>query len=159
MPTSYRETIIAEVIRRLKLIGSSGSYASTVTPTVLRTPHPSQALPQLPCLFVGAISETYERVAQSGAVGVYSRTLTLSLDYVFVSQSPDTDASKCIHDVELALASHTLTNASNVATCNDVRFISNETSVGSLEQPLATVTLVVEVDYGTEDDDPATRVL
>lgn len=154
MPTAYRETIITEVIRRLKLIGSSGSYAATIQPTVLRTPHPLQSLPQLPCVLVGAISEDYERSAMSGTVGVYSRTLRLSIDYWFESQTPDVTASKCIHDVEYAIADHTLT-----ATCNDVRIVNYETHVGSPEQPLAGVTFTVEIDYGTYDNDPTTRAL
>lgn len=153
MPTSVREAILDQMVESLRAIGSSYEYSSTQKPMVARTRHPTVTLPSLPFIYVGAVSEDYERVGSIGAAGTYDRTLHVEVMYAFTAPNMDEEASRVVHDVEFALRDWTL-----AGTTSDLEIVSNEVDAQQMSEPVATVTFQVDVRYRTDDNAPATRV-
>lgn len=153
MPTHAREAILDALVTNLRVIGTTGAYSATVRPTVTRTKHPLATLPQHPIIIVGADSEEMTRDAQAGAVGTYDRFLKCVVQYAFISPNLDEDASRAIHDVELALRDWTVTN-----TAWDLEFQGYTVGAGTIAEPEVVVTFEIEIHYRTDDNAPATRV-
>jgi len=153
MPTHAREALLDQLVRNLRVIGTTGAYSATVCPTVTRTVHPLKALPQHPFIMVGASEEDYVHDSQIGAAGTYSRTMHCTVQYAFMSPDMDQDASRAIHDVEYALRDWTVT-----ATATSLSIQRVEVGIGSLSEPEVVVTFEIDILYRTDDNAPATRV-
>ena len=107
-------------------------------------------LPQFPCCVIGGVTEAYTLTSNTG---IYSKALTVAISYVAESQTMDEDASKIIHDVELALSAHRLGGV-----CDDLQFVSTTVQASTNEEPLFFVDFVIVAKYRTTLAAPATRV-
>ena len=153
MPTSVREAALDEVVRLMRLIGSSASYSATVQPTVSRVRHPNTGLPQMPFIYVGGAGEDYERIGSIGAAVTDAKTLHVEVLYVFASANMDQDVSRAVHDVEYAIRDWNLGGASS-----DVEIQNYAVDAITDAEPVVVVTFQIDVRYRTDDNAPATRV-
>lgn len=155
MPTAYRETIMAALSRELlDIVADTGqTWATTVAPKVYRSRKNAAEAVLYPFLFLSAKDETYGLRATSSAYRQYDRTMRVGIEFYIEGFDLDTQASKVVHDVELALSDFTLGGI-----IEDLYFESNRILQGDTDTvPLAGVEFVVVIRYRTNNNTPAAR--
>ena len=153
--TVPRDLILDAIAAALGGIGNQALpdptiYFASVQPQVVRQKHALFVPSQFPCFVIGGVIEAYTLTSNTG---IYSKALTVAMTYCAESQTMDEDASKIIHDVELALSAHRLGGV-----CDDLQFVSTTVQASTNEEPLFFVDFVIIAKYRTTLAAPATRV-
>lgn len=151
--SSARDAILDAIVARLGGIAVGGGWATAKTPKVKRASHPVVTLPSLPCALVGAQDEQLAVHGATGAIRHYAKVMRVSIAYWVEANDMDQACSDVVHDVELALADHTLGGV-----CDSIRFESNQTFISELQSPRAGVEFSLLCSYRIAENRPDKRV-